>query len=685
MAGRLAEKARPVLHRPALWIRRAPIEAAQARKRDRRRAHRTGLKRHIEIAADKALRAQHLTGSADRENFGVGGRVFVFQRPVPRLRQDHAVAQYDGADRHFAARTGRPRFIERQRHRINPAEYFRHENLFCSLGCSFRPLLLSNAMSQDHGRPRKPKRPPPRAQAANPEKTGERIAKVMARVGLCSRRDAEAWIAEGRVSVNGTVLTSPATNIGPEDKVEVDGKPLAQRQRTRLFLFNKPRGLVTTNKDPEGRQTIFDYLAQHHPDAPRLVSVGRLDINTEGLLLLTNDGGLARVLELPSTGWLRRYRVRANGETDQAQLDTLKNGVTIEGIHYAGIDATLDRVQGANSWLTMALREGKNREIKRVLEHFRLEVNRLIRLSFGPFQLGDLADGGLEEVRSRVLRDQLGETLLRESGADLDAPLTAEAEPEIEIEERRPPRNKPVAAQRKMRTNRPAPEPEADKPRHRPLPGPRKHVSALRAQEEAKGPRQRIERATTEDRKGRTVAVERHVLAKPPKKKSRFAEKFYSPAKADGAQKTERPRTPSRPQKTGRPERPERGFAKRPERPEGGRPQRSSAQRPERSATERPEWSATKRSERPAGKRPERNGAERPERSFAKRSERPAGKRPERGTAQRPERSATKRPAEKRAERPTGKRPERAAGKRPARGPQKPGRPDAPRRPPRGR
>jgi 23S rRNA pseudouridine2605 synthase len=701
MAGGLGEKTRPVLHRPALRVGRPPIKPAQARERDRRRAHRTGLKRHIEIAADKPFRAQRLAGSANRQDFGVRGRVLQFQRSIPRPRQDHAVAQNNRAHGHLTARTRRLRVVERKRHWVDSAEYFRHENLFRSLGCSFRLVLLSNAMPQDHGRPHRPKRPPARAQARNPEKTGERIAKVMARVGLCSRRDAEAWIAEGRVAVNGTVLTSPATNIGPEDKVEVDGKPLAQRQRTRLFLFNKPRGLVTTNKDPEGRQTIFAYLAQHHPDAPRLVSVGRLDINTEGLLLLTNDGGLARVLELPSTGWLRRYRVRANGETDQAQLDTLKNGVTIEGIHYAGIDATLDRVQGANSWLTMALREGKNREIKRVLEHFRLEVNRLIRLSFGPFQLGDLADGGLEEVRGRVLRDQLGETLLRESGADLDAPLTAEPEPEIEP--RRPPRERPAGAQRKMRTNRSAPEPEPDKPRHRPLPGPRKHVSALRAQEEAKGPRQRIERATTEDRKGRTIAIERHVLAKPPKK-SRFADKFRSPAKADSVENAERPRASGRPQKTGRPERPERGFAKRPERPAGERPQRSPAQRPERSATERPEWSATKRPERTAGKRPERNRAERPERSFAKRSEGPAGKRPERGTAQRPERSATKRPewsAEKRAERPAGKRPERngaerpersfakrperPAGKRPARGPQKTGRPDAPRRPPRGR
>uniref|UniRef100_UPI00260334D6 pseudouridine synthase n=1 Tax=uncultured Methylovirgula sp. TaxID=1285960 RepID=UPI00260334D6 len=282
-------------------------------------------------------------------------------------------------------------------------------------------------MRHNQDRPRRPKRIVPRADAPT-EKKGERVAKVIARAGLCSRRDAEDWLAQGRVSLNGAVLTSPATNVGPGDKIEVDGKPLAQRQRTRLFLFHKPRGLVTTNKDPEGRQTIFTYLAAHHPDAPRLVSVGRLDINTEGLLLLTNDGGLARVLELPSTGWLRRYRVRANGTTDQAVLDTLKGGLTLDGIHYAGIEATLDRVQGANVWLTMSLREGKNREIKRVLEHLGLAVNRLIRLSFGPFQLGDLKDGGLEEVRSRVLRDQLGEALLKESGADLDAPMSVEAE-----------------------------------------------------------------------------------------------------------------------------------------------------------------------------------------------------------------------------------------------------------------
>ncbi len=337
----------------------------------------------------------------------------------------------------------------------------------------------------------------------------ERIAKVMARAGLCSRREAEAWIAEGRVAVNGKVLTSPAISIGPKDEVSVDGKSLAQRQRTRLFLFHKPRGLVTTNKDPQGRQTVFDYLAQHYPDAPRLVSVGRLDINTEGLLLLTNDGGLARVLELPATGWLRRYRVRANGKIDQESLDRLADGLTLDGVHYAGIEAKLDRIQGANCWLTFGLREGKNREVKRVLEHLGLAVNRLIRLSFGPFQLGDLADGGLEEVRTRVLRDQLGAKLLHQSGADLDAPVETVRESEAARPE-----------ERRRRRPRREPEREEPKPKRKPLPGSRKHVSALRAQSDTrknKFGRMRMEKSETTDRKGRPVKVERRIASAPPK------------------------------------------------------------------------------------------------------------------------------------------------------------------------
>ena len=255
---------------------------------------------------------------------------------------------------------------------------------------------------------------------ARPE--GERVAKVIARAGLGSRRDVEAWIAEGRVSVNGGTIRSPALNVTPRDRIAVDGQPLPSRERTRLFLYHKPRGLVTTSRDPEGRRTIFDALP---PDLPRVVSIGRLDINTEGLLLLTNDGGLARTLELPATGWLRRYRVRAHGAVTQADLDALKAGVTIDGIHYGAIDATLDREQGANVWLTFGIREGKNREVRRVLEHLGLQVGRLIRLSYGPFQLGELSEGSVEEIRSRVLRDQLGEALVAQAGADFSGPAGA--------------------------------------------------------------------------------------------------------------------------------------------------------------------------------------------------------------------------------------------------------------------
>ncbi len=234
---------------------------------------------------------------------------------------------------------------------------------------------------------------------------GERIAKVIARAGLASRREAEAWVAAGRVAVNGAVITSPALNVTAGDRVAVDGKALPARERTRLFLYHKPRGLVTSHADPGGRPTIFAALPQ---GLPRLVSIGRLDLNTEGLILLTNDGGLARVLELPATGWLRRYRVRAHGRVQQDALDRLRGGITIDGIRYGAIEARLDREQGSNVWLTFAIREGKNREVKNVLGHLGLAVSRLIRVSFGPFQLGELAQGAVEEVKTRVLREQLG-------------------------------------------------------------------------------------------------------------------------------------------------------------------------------------------------------------------------------------------------------------------------------------
>jgi 23S rRNA pseudouridine2605 synthase len=252
------------------------------------------------------------------------------------------------------------------------------------------------------------------------EPDAERIAKTIARAGLASRREAEAWIAAGRVAVNGKVISTAALNVTAEDRVTVDGAPLPARERTRLFLYHKPRGLVTTNADPEGRPTIFGALPK---SLPRLLSVGRLDIGTEGLLLLTNDGGLARVLELPETGWLRRYRVRALGKVTQADLDKLADGITVDGIHYGPIEATLDHDQGSNIWLTFAIREGKNREVRNVLGHLGLQVNRLIRVSFGPFALRDLAESAVEEVRTRVLREQLGERVIAEAKCDFSAPI----------------------------------------------------------------------------------------------------------------------------------------------------------------------------------------------------------------------------------------------------------------------
>jgi 23S rRNA pseudouridine2605 synthase len=240
-----------------------------------------------------------------------------------------------------------------------------------------------------------------------------RIAKALARAGLCSRREAERWIAEGRVSVNGEVLKSPARDVGPADRILVDGDPLPSPQPPRLWRYHKPKGLVTTHADPQGRPTVFDQLPA---ELPRVISIGRLDFNTEGLLLLTNDGALARHLELPSTGWTRRYRVRAHGTVAQEALDKLKAGIEIDGVRYGPIDATLDKPQGSNVWLTLGLREGKNREVRKILERLGLTVNRLIRISFGPFQLLDLQPGNVEPVKRRVLIEQLGPAAVSELG-----------------------------------------------------------------------------------------------------------------------------------------------------------------------------------------------------------------------------------------------------------------------------
>lgn len=235
------------------------------------------------------------------------------------------------------------------------------------------------------------------------------MAKFLARAGVCSRRDAEKLIAEGRVKLNGKVLDTPAVKVTEKDRVSVDNRPIGAPEPTRLWRYHKPSGLVTTHRDPAGRATVFQHLPE---DLPRVVSIGRLDLTSEGLLLLTNDGELARRLELPANAWIRRYRARAFGRITQEELDQLKNGITVEGVNYRGIDAQMERAQGANTWITLSLSEGKNREVRRVLEALGLKVNRLIRIAYGPFQLGTLAVGAVEEIPRKVLREQLGKDAL---------------------------------------------------------------------------------------------------------------------------------------------------------------------------------------------------------------------------------------------------------------------------------
>ena len=349
----------------------------------------------------------------------------------------------------------------------------------------------------------------------NQRKAGQRIAKVIARAGLASRREAEAWIAAGRIAVNGTTIASPAIDVTGSDRITVDGEPLPARQRTRLFLYHKPRGLMTTHADPQGRPTIFQNLPR---DLPRLISVGRLDFNTEGLLLLTNDGTLARVLELPATGWLRRYRVRAHGSITQDRLDGLRRGAVIDDVHYGPIEAALDRVQGSNVWLTLGIREGKNREIRNLLGHLGLGVTRLIRISFGPFQLGELGEGDVEEVRTRVLRDQLGEKLVKLSEADYSASRPP-APRKPRHDEQRENETRPVAQQKpleraKRRTSsdhawRVREEGQGGKKLYRKFHGTRSDRQELPGRNELAQP------DTLTDRKGRRVPVERYPRTSP--------------------------------------------------------------------------------------------------------------------------------------------------------------------------
>lgn len=240
---------------------------------------------------------------------------------------------------------------------------------------------------------------------SNTSPEGDRIAKVIARAGLASRREAERMIETGRVTVNGKAIDRAALNVTAKDRITVDGKLVGDPEPARLWLYHKPTGLVTTTRDEQGRATIFDKLPD---DMPRVMSVGRLDLNSEGLLLLTNDGGIKRKLELPSTGWLRKYRVRVNGRPTEDTFTPLRKGLTVDGERFQPMTVSLDRQQGANAWVTVSIREGKNREIRRAMEAVGLNVNRLIRVSYGPFQLGQLKSGAVEEIRARVMRDQLG-------------------------------------------------------------------------------------------------------------------------------------------------------------------------------------------------------------------------------------------------------------------------------------
>ena len=488
--------------------------------------------------------------------------------------------------------------------------------------------------------------------ADKPGQSGERLAKVIARAGLCSRRDAEDWIKAGRVAVNGNVVRTPAFNVTARDSITVDGRPLAARSGTRVWLYHKPSGLVVTEKDPEGRPTIFEALAE--AGLPRVLTVGRLDLNTEGLLLLTNDGGLKRVLELPATGWLRRYRVRAFGSITQAQLDVLKEGIEVDGVMYGSIEATLERQQGSNVWLVVALREGKNREVKNVLAKLGLQVNRLIRVSYGPFQLGDLPIGAVEAVKARVLRDQLGKKLADAAGVDFESEM-----PEVAAMREQ---DKPSRGER-LPPGRKAPPP---RDRHKPGRPPLRHDE----RRDERGPAARPPRGESRPRRiffddGRPP--EEFV---PPEPRGKREDRGPRPGSGKGDRPERGPRTERRDRPGGGPR------ADRPAR--GARPQRSAG--PDRGPRpDRPE-----RPDRPFREKPRPAGAARPERTPRDGAPgrkpgppRPGGSRPGPGAARSPRPSG----AGPRPPRP-GARPSRPGGTRP--GGSRPGGGGRPPRKPRG-
>lgn len=597
-------------------------------------------------------------------------------KPFRSRDNDERPRRSEGGDKPFRARSaGDKPFRPRGEGGEKPFRPRREEGdrPFRGRGGDERPRRFDRG-SED--RPRRAREEQPVVQAEPQEPVEDRIAKVIARAGIASRRDVEAMIAEGRVTLNGKVLESPAVNVTAADTITVDGEPLPTKERTRLWLFHKPRGLVTTAKDPEGRPTVFDNLPE---DLPRVVAVGRLDINTEGLLLLTNDGGLARVIAHPDTGWLRRYKVRAHGEVNQADLDKLRDGISIDGIDYGPIEARLDRVQGDNAWITMGLREGKNREIKRILEHMGLQVNRLIRMSFGPFQLGDIEVGLVEEVRTRVLKEQLGEALAIEAGVDFESPVRERIAPFGSSKKEHQDRDeRPARSTRGRDDERPRRRRDDDERPFRARDGerrgrdeeePRKFPSRLdvkktvwRADETdedapsrkmprrgadprearaAAGERQRERVGAITSKEGRKVRVER--LVRQPQE-----EEAPAPRRGRGATPGEdRPRRrddrDAAPARREGASRPPRRDDDRPRRPAGDRPFRSrdegSEDRPRRPQGDRPfrsRESGADRPGRPQGDRPLRSregGDDRPRRSEGDRPFRARGddERPRRG------------------------------------------------------
>ena len=378
---------RAMRHPAGLGIGRAIIEPRNACSGDGAGAHRAGFERDIESVAGKSFRVCQGTGGADSENLGMCRRIVQLARPVACLRHDLPIGiDHHRAHRHLATRAC---------------------GACLSQGGGHMALERHGPFVPGDHRFRKPGNCVMRRRMSIKPPIGERIAKVIARAGIASRREAERLIEAGRVTVNGRRIDRAALNVTLQDKITVDGRALEAPEPARLWLYHKPVGRVTTSRDEQGRPTIYDGLPE---DMPRVMSVGRLDLNSEGLLLLTNDGALKRKLELPSTGWLRRYRVRVNGRPTDATFDPLRKGLVVDGEMFQPMIVTLDRQQGANAWITVAIREGKNREIRRAMDAVGLVVNRLIRLSYGPFQLGQLKPGAVEEIRPRVLRDQLGTT-----------------------------------------------------------------------------------------------------------------------------------------------------------------------------------------------------------------------------------------------------------------------------------